>query len=228
MTWGTNMATDYVGFKGPMFIVESQSASVAGRRYWNAVCQCGNKFVISTANINRGTKSCGCWRVTSAREHAKRNSFGGYKGYAKYHTYQDLLAETTPEGECLLWTKNTYKNGYAKIPKNSRFASQLGHRAVFHAVHGYLPTVVRHTCDVRNCINPKHLEGGTHRDNNMDRVHRKRDLHMRKLTESQVREIRKLHADGVSQRKLAPMFGVSRFAIYSIISHKTWHHLSEK
>lgn len=49
-----------------------------------------------------------------------------------------------------------------------------------------------------------------------------------KLTEDQVREIKKLLRDGVSGPKIAKMFNVNHTAIYSIKNGKTWRHVSEE
>jgi len=46
-----------------------------------------------------------------------------------------------------------------------------------------------------------------------------------KLNEYQVVEIFKLTKSGISQRKIAKMFGVSRGCICGILSGKTWTHL---
>ena len=45
---------------------------------------------------------------------------------------------------------------------------------------------------------------------------------LRKLDSAQVRLIRKLHRQGVSRRKLALRFGVSRTVIHHIIAFSTY------
>lgn len=47
-----------------------------------------------------------------------------------------------------------------------------------------------------------------------------------KLTEDDVREIRRLSANGLSQRKLAAQFGVSRGTIEPILKGETWKHVT--
>lgn len=46
-----------------------------------------------------------------------------------------------------------------------------------------------------------------------------------KLNEEKVREIRKLNAEGISQRKLGKIFGVSHSVIRNIIIGKKWKHI---
>lgn len=46
-----------------------------------------------------------------------------------------------------------------------------------------------------------------------------------KLTKTKVLNIRKLLADGLSQRYIARKYGVKQAAIWSIHNHKTWTHI---
>ena len=48
-----------------------------------------------------------------------------------------------------------------------------------------------------------------------------------KLTEDQVREIRHMNSNGIGQNRLAQMFGVSKFNIYSIVHHHTWRSIND-
>lgn len=46
-----------------------------------------------------------------------------------------------------------------------------------------------------------------------------------KLTNADIVEIRKLSADGVSQRKIAKQFGVNQTGISAIVTRKRWSHV---
>jgi hypothetical protein len=78
---------------------------------------------------------------------------------------------------------------------------------------------VRHSCDTRLCVNPKHLEYGTQGDNLNDR---KRHGHRyRKLTREDVLEIRKL-LTSAPLTEIGQRFGVSGVMIGHIKSGKQW------
>ncbi len=46
------------------------------------------------------------------------------------------------------------------------------HRVAFFKANGYWPTVARHTCDVKSCIEPTHIVDGTPADNVRDSIER--------------------------------------------------------
>lgn len=106
------------------------------------------------------------------------------------------------------------------------------HRHVYEEMFGEIPEglVVRHKCDNRGCINPEHLELGTHLDNSQDMVKRNRSLkgskhHNAKLDEPQVKEIKKLMKSKVQNKDLAIMFNVDRDTISNIKNGRTWKHV---
>jgi len=78
----------------------------------------------------------------------------------------DLLAtpERTDRG-CLLWTGWLNDDGYGYIRFNGR--DQPAHRVAYELAIGPIPTghEVDHSCQVRACIEPTHLEAVTHAEN---------------------------------------------------------------
>jgi transposase len=46
-----------------------------------------------------------------------------------------------------------------------------------------------------------------------------------RLKSDSVREMRRLAADGMSQRAIARRFGVSKNAVTSVVSRRTWAHV---
>lgn len=82
---------------------------------------------------------------------------------------------------------------------------------------------VLHKCDNPSCCNPKHLFLGTPQDNTSDMIKKGRQAKgeksgQAKLTEAQVREIRKRYRSGnIFQRELAKEYGVTTSLISAII-----------
>ena len=117
-------------------------------------------------------------------------------------------------------------------------------RYYYKELFGEIPEglVVRHKCDNPACVNPEHLELGTHQDNTNDKIKRGRfrqgnvygsKNNFAKLTEEQVLEIRKTHIKGVGSRKgntkeLANKYGVSITLINQISRKDIWKHLEER
>lgn len=89
--------------------------------------------------------------------------------------------------------------------------------------------VVRHTCDNARCLNPNHLELGTHQDNMDDKT--KRDRNARgsklstKLTEEDVVYIRKHYKSRCAVHGVKPMmrkFNIAQRTLYYILDGSHW------
>lgn len=100
---------------------------------------------------------------------------------------------------------------------------------------------VLHRCDVRNCVRLSHLWLGTLRENSLDMQRKGRartpvgiqNGHA-KLTERQVRAIRRLYIPGnlngytrvgPTQTELAERFGVTQMVISKVVRRVDWRHL---
>lgn len=136
---------------------------------------------------------------------------------------------------CWLWTG--HKNGgYGRVNLNGKV--YLAHRIAclldgkldnpLNTSVGAREKVVRHTCDVRNCVNPNHLIVGTQMENMSDAKSKGRkwngemsgEKHPNaKLTKKQVEMIRK---SDISNTVMADIFGVNRSQIYMIRKNKSW------
>lgn len=89
--------------------------------------------------------------------------------------------------------------------------------------------VVRHKCDNPPCVNPAHLETGTPAENFGDIIKRNRlarGSRRSRLTDDDVREIRRRVAAGERQADVADSFGVSRANVSYIVTRKTWGHVA--
>lgn len=77
------------------------------------------------------------------------------------------------EDECWCWIAGTQSKGYGSFWISGK--SYNAHRVSFMIANGYMPTLlVLHSCDVRRCVNPKHLREGTQLDNVQDMMDRGR------------------------------------------------------
>lgn len=84
------------------------------------------------------------------------------------------------ENECWFWCGAYYHNGYGHIYVGTGRHDRKtvpAHRVAFYLTHNYWPKEVRHSCDKRNCVNPKHLIEGTRKENMQDAVARGRISH---------------------------------------------------
>jgi len=91
--------------------------------------------------------------------------------------------------------------------------------------------VVRHKCDNPKCINPEHLELGSHKDNYNDMIDRGRQTKgetsgMAKLTEKDIRIMRtSFHLGFKNIKELSNIFGVSYNHARRIVNYETWTHI---
>lgn len=124
--------------------------------------------------------------------------------------------------ECWPFIGAVNTNGYGQISLNGK--QRLVHRAVFEESTGMDPgdLLVCHACDNPRCCNPAHLFLGTSADNMSDASAKGRLPGSPKLTSSEVREIRRIAATGVSYYRLGKLFGVSDDNISHIVRRISW------
>jgi len=141
-----------------------------------------------------------------------------------FEKHRNKIAFAGPD-ECWLWTAGKAPGGYGSL--GWRGKTQRAHRVAYETTHGIgiaEGLVVRHKCDTPACVNPAHLELGTHADNVRDKMERGRhrcgmlkgEAHGRaRLTDTDIQSIRELYASGgYTMRTLGPKFGVT----YQMIS----------
>ncbi len=151
------------------------------------------------------------------------------------NTIADFWAHVKIAGpdECWEWTGAKMHKGYGVI----RFQGKgwRAHRLAWMLTYGAIPDemLACHTCDRVSCVNPAHLFLGTITDNNRDCIAKGRtnpqrgeEIAWSKLTEDEVREIRRLHAlGGISYVALGKRFDVSETLIRHIVARKQWRHI---
>lgn len=136
---------------------------------------------------------------------------------------------------CIEWTGYCVPSGHgqAKLTIREGEGNARIHRYVYEFYHGVIGTdklVVRHKCDNPACCNIDHLEIGTRADNVADAVERER--HPRgstngqsKVTEDDVRDIRRSRARGATYAALQLRYGLTFPALSAIIKRRTWRHV---
>lgn len=133
------------------------------------------------------------------------------------------------ENEC--WNCNSHKidsKGYPRIQINKKQTTI--HRYIYKIYNGNCDNlIIRHTCDNKLCINPKHLVSGTHQDNVQDRMIRNRSANGERNGRSKLNttivKIIKYHSQNKSKIELARLYNVSPKVIYSIQNNLTWKHV---
>ncbi len=147
-------------------------------------------------------------------------------------------------GECWEYRDGPHhRGGYGNV--NFRYKRYLAHRLVYALVFGETPggeIQVCHRCDNPPCVRPHHLFTGTLADNMNDKVQKGRHTNPTKsnpqlakrgeesggskITESQVREIRRRRARGETFRAIAADYPIREVAVWAICVRKTWAHVS--
>lgn len=140
------------------------------------------------------------------------------------------VAAACKDDECLLWPFDAYDRSRIRVSVNGKTRNVF--RYVCELAHGLPPTPkheAAHSCgrgDV-GCVNGSHLRWDTKIGNQADRyVH---GTHLRgdknwctKLSENDVREVRKLIAAGLSQTQISIKLSVNRNTVKNISTGRTW------
>lgn len=143
------------------------------------------------------------------------------------------VAITADDNQCWLWTGFCHPKGYGYFKLNRR--NYRVHRIAWSYPDYVIPNgmMVLHSCDVRNCCNPKHLFIGTHQDNMDDMKAKKREIHVKgeqqwlaRLTSEQVCKIRQRYAlGGISMSQLARDYNLGKSTVWNLLARITWKHL---
>ena len=70
-------------------------------------------------------------------------------------------------GDCWEWSGSILPNGYGRIDRGKKYDTKLAHRLVYEALVGELDgsLVIDHICGNGLCVNPKHLEQVSQKEN---------------------------------------------------------------
>lgn len=142
--------------------------------------------------------------------------------------FRSKVGERDADG-CRPWLGSIWSSAHVGYGCIKHAGKALGaHRVAFALEHGWLPPVVMHSCDRRDCVEPSHLVAGTHALNTADKVAKGRQARgtrngAAKLTPEKIAEARRIReTTGASYRAIGAMFGVSHVSIRQAIVGVTW------
>lgn len=136
---------------------------------------------------------------------------------------------------CWEWAGAKNSNGYGNFYWDGKY--QAAHRVSFKIHTGDIPKgiFVCHACDNPACVNPSHLFLGTPLDNTTDMISKGRggpaskkgSGHLNaKLTDDDVRQIRRMRAQGMFLKVIGEKFGITEGNVSYIASRKSWPHIA--
>jgi len=135
--------------------------------------------------------------------------------------------------DCWEWLGSKDNNGYGKIRVDGK--PELASRTSWRIHYGDIPKglCVCHHCDNPSCVNPEHLFVGTQKDNVIDMKNKGRERkvgksgenhNLAKVTEEIVKKIR---LEGNTSKEYCDSVGLSKSAVHSILTRKTWAHVQD-
>lgn len=144
-------------------------------------------------------------------------------------------AKFVKEGGCWNWKASCAGKGYGQIKLPGERRQIYAHRLSWLIYRGEISDnrQVLHRCDNPKCVNPEHLFLGTCADNLQDMKQKGRHLYgsrnsRAKLTEDDVKQIKRCLDSGMTQTRIAKAFGVSQIEISRINTGRRWAHVSKE
>lgn len=133
-------------------------------------------------------------------------------------------------GRCWIWIGAKRKTGHGYFWFDGKVDSAHCFAFLFTGIEVPEGYERMHRCDNGSCVNPDHLECGTHKQNMHDAWDRgmcpigERCTHA-KLTDDLVREMRRLNAAGNTNKSIAAKLGVRPSTVSVVVNFKSWKHV---
>ena len=130
---------------------------------------------------------------------------------------------------CWEWNAYVSPNGHGRFSVDG--VSRYAHRFSYVLHKGEIPAglFIRHLCNNPACVNPSHLETGTHVQNMMDKAKagsQKGSRHNNAvLKEADVIDMRtRFSGDSTTIKELSIEYDVHAVTVAAIVSGRTWQH----
>lgn len=155
---------------------------------------------------------------------------------AAWSIVQRFQSKVSQTPNCWEWTGCKNSNGYGCFgwPRGKGFVTRSAHRVAWIFAYGEIPngSHVLHHCDNPGCVRPDHLFLGNPALNAGDKISKGRQWrpigerhHLAKLSEQDVRDIRRRISGGETCISLAREYGVAGPLISYIRHRKIWSHV---
>lgn len=141
------------------------------------------------------------------------------------------------ENGCWEWQKSKVC-GYGRTRDYETKKDILAHRLSYNIFKGSIPEnkSICHSCDNPSCCNPEHLWIGSHRENMLDSNQKGRTYKVSydskglkngnaKISEEEVRNIRKLSSEGMRDCDIARKYKMSQTNVRRIKRGYLWKHI---
>lgn len=148
----------------------------------------------------------------------------------RYNTESDFWSrvdKSNGDDSCWEWLRSKSPSGYGKVFFYGK--DWRSHRLAFKLTYGHLPEFVCHRCDNPPCCNPRHLFGGSPKDNTHDMIRKGRKARLlgenhqnSKITKEQVVSIRAERRGGRSYADLGRKYGISPGHAKDICVFRRW------
>jgi hypothetical protein len=139
------------------------------------------------------------------------------------------LGEVVDKSECIIWQRGTNSGGYPVVWHDGK--TRMYNRLLWQEHYGPIPEkyCVCHKCDTPSCVNIDHLFLDTYKNNMKDMVLKNRhnrargERHPRAmLNVRKVRNIRRMHAEGIRTIDIMKKYNASYGCIAKVINGQTW------
>jgi len=139
--------------------------------------------------------------------------------------FWDKIDKSGGDESCWPWLMWTDRDGYGDMRYKGRH--EKSHRLSYFFTHNKMPLLACHTCDNRNCCNPKHIYNGTPQSNMSDKVNRSRQtkgihVNTNKHSEEFILNIRDMDKRGMTALEISNETGLQNGYVHRILRRQVW------